>query len=611
VIQRLRRLSRYAAGLVAVVIVMIVGANIWANWLPSRLVSEVGVDPGADHRTLFVLVHGMLGDRDRTWKPARAALQPYGDVLAVNYPGFALSNADPDGIAREISAAVEGATAGRSYDSIVLVGHSMGALLVRKAYLYARGDVGTPHDAKAWVSKVGRIVLMAGTNRGWSYRAHRPLDMGWGRYWEFWAGWWFGRLTGSGTLVRSMETGAPFVANLRLEWMRALRNPTKPSPEVVQLLGDIDDVVSDEDNKDLRAATSQRFTWLRVRGTGHGDIVRFDDGHREGGSQTLGAYRRDKFLLAATKTLEEVRRQNEEQPFRTDDRITHVVFILHGIRDLGRWSASFEPVLLREFRRRNGEDAMLAIASVRYGFFGMGPFILRMDRQRYVRWFMDEYTETLARYPNAARVDFVGHSNGTYLLTDALRRYHAMKVDRVVLAGSVVRRDFQWEPLVARSQVGLVRNYVASDDWVVALFPRFFEQRPLRFLGNDIGSAGFNGFDRERMPRAAAVVKNIKFIQGNHAAFLEQIGPIVDFLLAPAAEVNIEQDNDRCVGSWGWVVWVCGLKGVSDYASWAVWMFLSGLVVGGGWLSYRIAGRYRVYALLAYAMVVAVVLYKA
>lgn len=550
-IQCLRRLSTYAVGLVAVVVAMIVAASIWANWLPSPLVSRAEIDPGGVRHTLFVLVHGMLGDRDRTWGPARAALKPHGDVLAVNYPGFALSNADPDIIAREISAEVEAAAARQGYDSIVLVGHSMGALLVRKAYLYARGDVGTPHDSKPWVSKVRRIVLMAGTNRGWSYRADRPLDMGWGRYWEFWAGWWFGRLTGTGTFVRSMETGAPFVANLRLEWMRALRNTKTKSPEVVQLLGDIDDVVSDEDNKDLRAAPSQRFAWLRVRGTGHGDIVRFDDDQRAGRTQSLGVYRRDKFLLAATKTLEEVRRQNEEQPFQTDDRITHVVFILHGIRDLGRWSASFEPILLREFRRQNGEDATLAIASVRYGFFGMGPFILRMDRQRYVRWFMDQYTETLARYPNVKRVDFVGHSNGTYLLADALRRYHAMKIDRVVFAGSVVRRDFDWEPLVARGQVGFVRNYVASDDWVVALFPRFFEQRFLRFLGNDIGSAGFNGFDREGAPRAAAVVKNIKFIDGSHDGFLDQIDPIVEFLLAPVTQVNVEQDGERCVGTWG------------------------------------------------------------
>lgn len=59
------------------------------------------------------------------------------------------------------------------------------------------------------------------------------------------------------------------------------------------------------------------------------------------------------------------------------------------------------------------------------------------------------------------------------------------------------------------------------------------------------------------------------------------------------------------------MVWVCGLKVLSDYASWAVWIFLLAVVVGGGWLTYRIAGRYRVYAVLVYTAVIGVALYKA
>jgi len=83
-------------------------------------------------------------------------------------------------------------------------------------------------------------------------------------------------------------------------------------------------------------------------------------------------------------------------------------------------------------------------------------------------------------------------------------------VDRIVFAGSVVRRDYDWDYVInERKQVELVRNYVASDDWVVALFPRFFEQWPMRYLGNDLGSAGFNGFAKPKSPFSPIAAKLI------------------------------------------------------------------------------------------------------
>jgi len=81
----------------------------------------------------------------------------------------------------------------------------------------------------------------------------------------------------------------------------------------------------------------------------------------------------------------ELEKQNEEQPYKTDDEVTHIVFVLHGIRDLGRWSAAFE-TRLREAFQSTGQK--LAVVSSRYAYFGMGPFLFRSVRQKYVRWFM-------------------------------------------------------------------------------------------------------------------------------------------------------------------------------------------------------------------------------
>jgi hypothetical protein len=79
--------------------------------------------------------------------------------------------------------------------------------------------------------------------------------------------------------------------------------------------------------------------------------------------------------------------------------------------------------------------------------FPLLPFITYRDRQKNVRRFMDEYTENLARFPKAETIDFIGHSNGTYILASALQRYVTMRVRRVYFGG-------QCEPHAARRRAG-------------------------------------------------------------------------------------------------------------------------------------------------------------
>jgi hypothetical protein len=84
-----------------------------------------------------------------------------------------------------------------------------------------------------------------------------------------------------------------------------------------------------------------------------------------------------------------------------------------------------------------------------------------------------------ATYPKGTRFHFVGHSHGTYLLAAAIDRCAAVRFERVVFAGSVVSSRFKCADFITPGngapQVGKVRNYVASQDWVVATVPRALE----------------------------------------------------------------------------------------------------------------------------------------
>jgi hypothetical protein len=81
-------------------------------------------------------------------------------------------------------------------------------------------------------------------------------------------------------------------------------------------------------------------------------------------------------------------------------------------------------------------------------------------------------------------------------------------------------------------RVRTLRNDIAGDDWVVALFPRFYEQiRKLPGFGKssffDLGSGGFNGFGDDAANRHA-----VRFFTGGHSGALsdENRDTIVTFI---------------------------------------------------------------------------------
>ena len=82
----------------------------------------------------------------------------------------------------------------------------------------------------------------------------------------------------------------------------------------------------------------------------------------------------------------------------------------------------------------------------------------------------------------------------------------------MVFAGSVVRSDYDWKGLVRSGRIARVMNYVASRDWVVAIFPRGLE--PLRMF--DLGGAGWSGFLDGSAPPSD--VTQLRYVKGSHGA---------------------------------------------------------------------------------------------
>jgi len=523
-------------------------------------------------RELAVIVHGFNTTREslKHVRTAVADARKDADIFMPTFDSGRFSLEDPDEIADRIARRIENYHVAAHYERIVLIGHSLGALLVRKAYVLACGEnLDAPFASQfggrpvaRWAAPVERIILMAAMNRGWSISHH--LSRTNAILWTLgtWLAFFVELVRRRKPLIMTIHRGASFVTQLRIQWLSMVRHVRDPGKEgtataqTVQLLGTVDDFVAPMDNIDL--TTGQRFIYLDVPESGHVNVVEMDP------ATPVGRTRNEVFLDVLQSDPTELKKRSvlpEDCGMREPDpSVTDVIFVMHGIRDVGYWTQRIARCVKRV---GDGEGRRFAMVTSSYGYFAMGPFLLSIQRQEKVRWLMDQYTEALAKYPDAD-FSYVGHSNGTYLLARAVRDNPSCHFKHVVFAGSVVPSRYDWQSLLPRAPSGApgnvleeprvqkVLNYVATCDLVVAIFPKAFEMLRLA----DIGSAGHDGF-RTVDPR----VPQVRCVCGGHGAALreENWDDIANFIVngvVPDRFHNPQSQVAKLLGRFAPLIWL-------------------------------------------------------
>jgi pimeloyl-ACP methyl ester carboxylesterase len=308
------------------------------------------------HRELVVLLHA--------WRQSPASLaqvinevrrlKPDTEILAPALPLGFFSLADLAQVIDTLLDRIDShpavrASGGSPSISITLIGYSFGAVLARALFVAAMGDLGYERE-QPWARSVERIILLAGTNRGWTpSSAVSPLQ-------RFvyavtsGAGHVLSCATGRDSVIMQVRRGAPFLTCVRLEWLRLQELwVRREQPIVVQLLGTVDDLVSPSDNLDL--ATGRGFFYLEVPGSGHVDVIEMDPDRAPEKARAIVEARRDRFEQALTATREvladiAIRPADVDDLLQlaTDDfdvdpvakqfpAVSDVVFVIHGIRD--------------------------------------------------------------------------------------------------------------------------------------------------------------------------------------------------------------------------------------------------------------------------------------
>lgn len=461
-------------------------------------------------------------------------------LLMPTYNCRKISSVDPFALAADLQWLIYEVVKKYNFDRVILCGHSMGAVLIRKATVYGLGqledhpqpDLG---QERSWTwaetrngkpSALTGLVLLAGINRGWSSYP-RPKHRSLLKHCQFGVGTTLARISpGIGRLFMSIERGSPFIANLRVQWIRLTRDTKITIPPITQLLGTIDDLVTDEDNRDVLVA--KNFKFVSIPFSGHASILDLDDETEMVNGEPINRLRAQSILSALSGSGEHDRFDDthsqqekivnvEAQHLSSGSKTKQVAFLMHGIRDNSDWPRRLrEEIQFLEKGSRSEGKTYCVVSS--YGHFSMAKFLLFPFRQGNVRWFMDQYTEAIAASEmDEEVVHFVGHSNGTYLLAQALQNYSTLKVDRVAFIGSVVPRGFPWDEYFRAGKVKKFRNDRAEDDWVVGIVPGFFQLLgkliPISVF-KDIGNGGLRGFDNSAGPDH----RENYYFEGGHGA---------------------------------------------------------------------------------------------
>jgi pimeloyl-ACP methyl ester carboxylesterase len=179
-----------------------------------------------------------------------------------------------------------------------------------------------------------------------------------------------------------------------------------------------------------------------------------------------------------------------------------LVICMHGIRTWARWQK-----IAAELLGNHGIKFKL----YDFGWYGLHRFIWDSSNERMVDAFYDQYTQILKQHRAIdptnylKRPSIIAHSFGTYLVGKCMLKYDSVRIDKLILCGSILPKDFDWGTLLARNQVNLVRNeYGVKDFWsgIVKHFVR------------GTGSSGRDGFGV-----ISTVIEEQRFEQFRHSDY--------------------------------------------------------------------------------------------
>ena len=492
---------------------------------------------------------------------------PLANVLLIDYHNdLFVRGKTAEKLAAAVSAVIGDAHAnagsGIGYKTIILLGHSFGSLLARRVMVEAA------ESKEHWCKHATGLISLAGTNLGFKIDKVNSWKL---RIFSAAAGitglvapWLVEALNslGPGRLASYSWRNSPWVVDTRIKWLRLYEGEIKAANSIkiktLSVIGTKDALVGQDDQEMVYQLGNYCCTRTieGVRHEGFLDPAVNTESHAAQKTNKANLQSDMQFLLDPSakkpdswEEVTRVSRLHADAASDEEDRDRTVVFLIHGIRDNAEWQEDIDYNLRKIHNKQHMNSRLfkpkILISQIRYGYFSALQFLFPSERRRAIRSFSDEYLRTMARFPDLKQenIHVYAHSNGTFVFGEALRKYREIRVNRVLLGGSVLPPNFPWEEYVnslpqdkyskennlpTGRQVMEIVNYAANKDWPTGLLCRGLgfirlplpKQPPL--LG--IGPGGTDGFKdlcnyKEQGKKGSVRGWNF-FLDGDHGATL-------------------------------------------------------------------------------------------
>ena len=210
-------------------------------------------------------------------------------------------------------------------------------------------------------------------------------------------------------------------------------------------------------------------------------------------------------------------------------RRPHVVFLVHGIRTRAEYMARTTAAL--------ETDPTILVREIKYEYFDLIRFLLPIAsvRQRPVDRVLKLIRDEKTNEPE--RISIIAHSFGTYIISRILDEASDIDLHRVVLCGSIIPDDFEWERHRRRLSPGewqVVNDCGMADPWPILA----------KSVTWGYGSSGRFGFGHPR-------VKD-RFHKAGHRDFFSTEFVTNYWLPFLSADVITRGELDRPVTPW-WI----------------------------------------------------------
>ena len=202
-----------------------------------------------------------------------------------------------------------------------------------------------------------------------------------------------------------------------------------------------------------------------------------------------------------------------------------IIITIHGINSAGNWQKTLET----NFPKSDN------VVFKHYKYIHKSPLKILVPfwRNKNILRFVSDLKTLMREYPDAEYF-FFAHSFGTLLLMEGLKKIPSInlpKIKLIALAGSVLKREFDWGSLTSEIAIERVVNDCGVSDWALP-FAHVFAQG----LGMS-GRTGFYGF-------SDSIVVN-RFFKGGHSFFEESESFYQDYwitLISASNEVPRSSD---------------------------------------------------------------------